>query len=246
MVPLYGNPLGAEAATHAARIYLQNLRPGCLMLKLDFKNAFNCLRRDTMLIAVKEMASELLPLVHSAYCNPSSLLIGNETIQSAEGVQQGDPLGQLLICLTIHRIVQQLRSEVRMFYLDDGTLGGCLDDVLHDLQTFELAAGKMGLQLNRGKSEVICEDPIAREACFLLPLACGWSVETMPPSWVLPQAVWRALTGSFVRRPRFCRSWGIDFDISTHMMPTVFFTTRSPSPRCFTPCAPHRVSSLPD
>ena len=51
-----------------------------------------------------------------------------------------------------------------MFYLDDGTLGGCLDDVLHDLQSVELAAGEMGLQLNRGKSEVICEDPITREA----------------------------------------------------------------------------------
>ena len=32
-----------------------------------------------------------------------------------------------------------------MFYLDDGTLGGCLDDVLHDLQSVELAAGEMGL-----------------------------------------------------------------------------------------------------
>ena len=93
----YGTPLGAEAAAHATRIYLQNLWPDCLMLKLDFKNAFTCLRRDKMLIAVKEMAPELLPLVHSAYCTPSSLLIGNETIQSAEGVQQGDHMPTVFV-----------------------------------------------------------------------------------------------------------------------------------------------------
>ena len=160
----YGISQGAEAAAHAARIYLLNVQPDHLILKLDFKNAFNCLRRDKMLLAVGELAPQLLPLVHSAYCSPSSLYIGDETIQSSEGVQQGDPLGPLLFCLTIHGIVQRLRSEVHMFYLDDGTLGGSLDDILCDLQTVEHEAGELGLQLNRGKSEVICEDSNTREA----------------------------------------------------------------------------------
>ena len=39
----YGTPLGAEAAVHAARIYLHNLRPDEVLLKLDFRNAFNCI-----------------------------------------------------------------------------------------------------------------------------------------------------------------------------------------------------------
>ena len=38
-----GTPHGSEAAVHAARIYLQNLPSDYLLLKLDFKNAFNCL-----------------------------------------------------------------------------------------------------------------------------------------------------------------------------------------------------------
>ena len=77
-----------------------------------------------MLTVVREKVPELLPLVHSAYSSPSHLVIGNEIIQSLEGVQQGDPLGPLLFCLTIHSIVSQLRSELQIFYMDDGTLGG--------------------------------------------------------------------------------------------------------------------------
>ena len=33
--------------------------PGKILLKLDFKNAFNCLRHDKMLIAVKDYVPEL-------------------------------------------------------------------------------------------------------------------------------------------------------------------------------------------
>ena len=40
----YGIPLGSEAAARAARCYLENMSPGQAVIKLDFKNAFNCLR----------------------------------------------------------------------------------------------------------------------------------------------------------------------------------------------------------
>ena len=160
----YGTPSGAEAAAHAARFYLQNAQANHLMLKLDFKNAFNCLRRDKMLEAVRKAAPELLPFVHSAYEKSSSLFCGGSILLSQEGVQQGDPLGPLLFCLTIHPMVLQLRSEFRVFYMDDGTLGGSLPDVLEDLQLVESSASELGLQLNRSKSELICDDVTTREA----------------------------------------------------------------------------------
>ena len=160
----YGTPLGGEAAAHAARIYLHNMAPDHLMLKLDFRNAFNCLRRDRMLEAVRNWAPELFPFIHSAYEKPSSLYFGDHIIQSAEGVQQGDPLGPLLFCLTIHPMVSKLRSEFRVLYLDDGTLAGNLSDVLQDFHQVEMEAANMGLQLNCSKSELICEDPATREA----------------------------------------------------------------------------------
>ena len=42
----YGTPLGAEAAVHAACIYLRNLRPDDVLLRLDFRNAFTAYVED--------------------------------------------------------------------------------------------------------------------------------------------------------------------------------------------------------
>ena len=101
---------------------------------------------------------ELFPFIHSAYGTPSSLFIGDTVIQSAEGIQQGDPLGPLLFCLTTMEIMEQLRSELIIFYLDDGTLRGSVEDITQDLQIVEREAGKLGLQLNHAKSEIISHE----------------------------------------------------------------------------------------
>ena len=56
-----------------------------------------------MLKAVEELALSQLPYVPSS-CSFSSLLFwGDKTLESAEGVQQGDPLGSLLFRLSIHQ-----------------------------------------------------------------------------------------------------------------------------------------------
>ena len=98
-------------------------------MKVDFKNAFNSIRRDKMLLAVEEFIPELLPFVHSAYSKPSSLMWGNDVLQSLEGVQQGDPLGPLLFCLSIHKMCAKLKSELAVFLFGrwdlGGVLGGC-------------------------------------------------------------------------------------------------------------------------
>ena len=93
-----------------------------------------------MLEAVQDLAPELFPFVHSAYSSPSSLFWGDKILQSSEGVQQGDPLGPLLFCLSIHRLCSQLKSELWLCYLDDVTLGGNVDDALDDLEVVEHVA----------------------------------------------------------------------------------------------------------
>ena len=42
-----------------------------------------------------------------------------------------------------------------MFYLDDGTLGGSLEDIAHDLELIKKEACDIGLELNTNESEVI-------------------------------------------------------------------------------------------
>ena len=63
----YAIKRGIEIAIHSARVYLSNLPHDHLILKLDFKNAFNTIRRDKMLLAVKDLAPSLLPFVHSCF-----------------------------------------------------------------------------------------------------------------------------------------------------------------------------------
>ena len=88
---------------------------------------------------------------------PLSCFFGDFSISSA-GVQQGDPLALLLICLAIRDIVVSLKSSFNVFYLNNGTLGGPVSDVKSDLAFLESAAHKIGLFLNHDKSEIICVD----------------------------------------------------------------------------------------
>ncbi len=141
---------------HAARKFLSNLDPEHAIVKLDFSNAFNSIRRDSMLEAIRSHAP-IYPLVHTAYSAPSVLRWGDRTISSGEGVQQGDPLGPLLFCLTLHGHCLQLKSMLNIMYLDDISLGGSCEDILHDLDVIK-DAEKLGLFLNNSKSEIICHD----------------------------------------------------------------------------------------
>ena len=61
-------------------------------------------------------------------------------------------------------MVQQLHSELNLFYLDDGTLGGSLHEVLVDFRKVEQSAGELHLQLNLGKMEIICAETSTRDA----------------------------------------------------------------------------------
>lgn len=152
---------GAEAAVHATRKFLQNLEDEHVLLKLDFKNAFNSIHRDKVLEAVCDLAPTIYPLIHSSYSASSSLLWGDRVIQSQEGVQQGDPLGPLLFCLAIHRHCKQLRSPLCVMYMDDVSVGGSVEDALHDLDVIK-DAESLGLSLNPVKCEVICHNHMVR------------------------------------------------------------------------------------
>ena len=165
----YGVRGGAEAAVHAARLYLQDLDPDKAILKLDFKNAFNSIHRDKVLAAVLDHVQGLYPFLHSVYSSPSSLFWGDRTLESAEGVQQGDPLGPLLFCLCIHHMGSQLRSELSFFYLDDGTLGGSEEDLRHDVEVVERVGSSIGLMLNAGKTEIIGSPEMANGILSSLP-----------------------------------------------------------------------------
>ena len=134
---------------------MKNMVSGKLFVKVDFRNAFNTVRRDSILEAVAKYLPELLPYATSTLSGPSDLHFGSFTLQSEEGAQQGDPLGPLYFCLAIIELLKAMKSELVLAYLDDITLGDNTDTVLGDFMLLESAAHRLGLEINREKCEVV-------------------------------------------------------------------------------------------
>ena len=158
----FGVSGGSEAAVHASRSFIKDANPGDVILKLDFSNAFNSMRRDHVADCFFEEAPEILPFYTLSYENDSILTFGDETLPSSEGFQQGDPLAVLGFCLGLNKQLCRLKSRFRIGYVDDVTLGDHWSTVLSDLCTFQAACEKLGLHINPSKCELtICNSGLS-------------------------------------------------------------------------------------
>ena len=107
-----------------------------------------------MLVQVKKHLPLAFNFILASYGTPSFLSNNDNIIMSEEGVQQGDPLGPLLFCLTIQPIIAKLKCPLNVWYMDDGTLGGEVEHVNQDFITLKEEALKIGLNINEGKCEI--------------------------------------------------------------------------------------------
>ena len=90
----YSTKGGTEATVHAARLFVNRNYKDCqVLLKLDFKNAFNTIFRDKLLTEVDRVLPEYSVFARQLYRQPSNLIYGDKLPSSARGVQQGDSLG---------------------------------------------------------------------------------------------------------------------------------------------------------
>jgi len=149
---------GCEAAVHSGRRFLQFAQQDSVLVKLDFENAFNSMRRDQMLLALYDALPELASYCHLAYGEASVLKFGNFSLLSQMGPQQGDPLGPLLFCLPLQPVLMKLASDMTLGYMDDLSLGGEESVVAADVEFVEREAEKLGLHLNHAKCEAISSD----------------------------------------------------------------------------------------
>ena len=51
-------------------------------------------------------------------------------------------------------LIESCKSELKVFYLDDGTLGGDAATVLKDYKTIQSAAETLGLEVNPSRCEL--------------------------------------------------------------------------------------------
>ena len=129
--------------------------------------------------------------MESCYSCLPFLHLGDDSIRSCCGVQQGDPLGPLGLALTLHPLIERIKAEVpsialNAWYLDDGTFVGTSEDLSAALHIVERDGPSVGLHLNRGKSQLFVpresdasrsslppDIPITREGFCLLGCPIG-------------------------------------------------------------------------
>lgn len=135
-----------------------------MFVKLDFSNAFNSVCRDAKQEAVALQAPSLLGYIDSPYGDVTCLKPGEFVVDSAEGIQQGDPLSPLLCFLTIQLLLLNIQSKYVSGYLhdfDDIGVRGEPKMVADDVTRLKQDARAVGLMLNHNTSSEVIGSPEA-------------------------------------------------------------------------------------
>ena len=158
---------GGAKLVHSVRMMLEQ-NPEFICVKLDFKNAFNEVFRARVVEALEEEDSLRHLASHAAsLLAPASALESKGFIwgESHEGTTQGDPESGPYFCVAIHKYVRNVDKELAdvggcaRFGWDDGYLLGPSDAVFSSLEKFSTEVEyHCGLQLQRSKTEVFCND----------------------------------------------------------------------------------------
>ena len=98
---------GAESMIHATKITFEKLQRSqdAGILLIDFKNAFNSIKRSQILNAAVTLMLSLASFAIYCYSQHSHLYYSNTSVTSQSGMQQGDPMGPLLFSLTLWPII---------------------------------------------------------------------------------------------------------------------------------------------
>ena len=117
-----------------------------------------------MLQAVTDKVPKIYKFCYLSYQQSSILHFNRFKLLSNESPQQGDPLGFLLLILTIHLLLTPTTSDLTIGFMDYVILGGRADTVARDVEMFKTKYMEMVIPWNFQKCELIsvnCNHPIA-------------------------------------------------------------------------------------
>ena len=167
-----GCPGGVEVVAHSLRDCLQQHKGSKLaLLKIDFRNAFNEVKRSHFVKAASEMFPAMSSWTEWCYGEASMLFYDHEhIIESCAGVQQGDPLGPLYFCCGIMAMVndiQAMNPVYNKWYMDDGGIIGDVELLKKVWDLLQTRGPELGLHLNPSKCEWSWLDPDCNDPCLI-------------------------------------------------------------------------------
>ncbi|KAL0229364.1 hypothetical protein GEMRC1_013982 [Eukaryota sp. GEM-RC1] len=142
---------GASVAALSSDVFFNAVENNCIF-NLDFKNAFNSVKRSAICSELEKSFPELGTFFHCFYGHSSDLVFNSFVLNSVSGVKQGDPLGPFFFCLAIHPILKKLKEEHA-----DLEIVAYMDDIsfIAPMSTLRIIANQaadlydaIGLQLN--------------------------------------------------------------------------------------------------
>ena len=153
-----GVPGGCEAAIHASREFARSCSSSSateVLVKVDISNAFNSIHRASFLSQIRDLCPSVHHFMLQAYGFDSPLFYGSKRILSRTGLHQGDPLASLAFSLAINPIIRNSNCLFNGWYLDDGALGGELQQVSNNLRELKVGLAQIGLQLDPTKCKAV-------------------------------------------------------------------------------------------
>lgn len=156
-----GIPCRGEGILHSANklLEMKGSHDNMTMMLIDFSNAFNLVNRTVLINEVRSKCPSISRWIEFCYSKPARLYYNDAVLSSAQGVQQGYPLGPLLFALILHPLVNKIAAkctlDLHAWYLDDGTIVGDTMEVAKALQIIQADGPAIGLHLNVSKTEIL-------------------------------------------------------------------------------------------
>lgn len=158
-------PDGAARIVHLAR---DRFEGGKVILRFDSSNAFNIAQRGKIRALLNDKHPDVLRYFMTMYAPVSKLFVYGPdgkvaTIDSAEGVRQGDAFSAYFFCLLMDQVcttVKAMHPSVEIWaYMDDLTVAVDKSEADEVARNCIAVMRRVGFIPNRDKSACICKDP---------------------------------------------------------------------------------------